>query len=190
MFAAHLRSDLTLCATTIDQYFSHAINSLKENRRLDNTATLRSARLKMMLKTFSNEDRVGHPLRTVEKIPLTASLLVVAYDLLSRLYSSATHAARLLGLAAALSLGYGLSLRPDEYLRTNSVANDSHIARGYKSYFMWPDDPTFYVVTPPRLPYCAHLPRDLRHFSRRVEERSPWQGRTTRCPGRRRWRTV
>jgi hypothetical protein len=150
MFAAHLRSDLTLAAATIDQYFSHAINSLKEMSILDCTATLRSSRLKMMLTTFSNEDRVGRPLRTVEKIPLTASLLVVAYDLLYRLYSLPVHAARLLGLAAALSLGYGLSLRPDEYLKTNSVANDSHIARGYKSYFMWPNDPIFYVVTRPQ----------------------------------------
>jgi hypothetical protein len=150
IFAAHLRTDFSLASSTIDQYFSHFLSSLKQARLLYDSDTIRSERLGMMMTAFSKADAEGRPARTVIKIPLTASLLVVAFKLLRSLYANPAELPVRLALACALSLGYGLSLRPDEYLVIpRSTSNKKHIARGYKSSFRWSDDPNFYSVLHP-----------------------------------------
>lgn len=154
MFAAHLRADHSLSSSTIDQYFSHFLSGLKQARLLKHSSSIRSERLSMMLTAFAKADSTGKPVRTVIKIPLTASLLVVAFKLLRTLYANPANLPLHLALACALSLGHGMSLRPEEYLIIpRSASNKKHIARGYKSSFRWPGDSTFYsVLHPSRYP--------------------------------------
>jgi hypothetical protein len=149
-FALWLRKDMVLRATTIDQYFTHVANFYKESNVISSSTALRSPRLSLMLTAFEREDTAGCPARLLEKIPLIASLMVMAYALLRELYPDPLDPTAVC-LACALSLGYALSLRPDEYLfkATHSVAADAHIALGHKSFFQWPDDPLFYCVTDP-----------------------------------------
>lgn len=148
-FACWLRYDKILKSTTIDQYFTHVCNFYKEQNAILNSGALRSPRLCMMLTAFASEDTIGRPVRLTEKIPLTAALMVLSYSLLIELYGSAS-APLALGLAGALSIGYGLSLRPDEYLRnTPTPRSHTHTARGFKSFFQWSNDPSFYPVTRP-----------------------------------------
>jgi hypothetical protein len=147
-FVCHLRTDRGYRSTTIDQYVSHVINFYKENKTITTAASVRSTRLAMMITGYAKEDAERLPARLKEKIPLTAALMVAAYALILLTHGDA-NIPLAAALAGALSLGYALSLRPDEYLNAAAVADDAHVARGHKSFFKWPDDPTFYVVTRP-----------------------------------------
>jgi hypothetical protein len=140
-----------LQSSTINQYFSHVINFYKETNVIKSGTALRSSRLAMMIAGYAKEDARLTPSRLKEKIPLTAALMVIAYAFLLVIYT-APDSPVVAGLSGALSVGYALSLRPDEYLRkTGAVADDAHIARGYKSFFKWDGDDHFYVVTHPEL---------------------------------------
>jgi hypothetical protein len=133
----------------IDQYFTHVVNYNKEHNIILSHTALRSPWLNMMLTGYAREDAPRLPTRLKEKIPFTAALLLFTYALLLELYPQPDDPVALC-LAAALFLGYGLSLRPDEYLhKYGFIANDAHIARGFKNFFMWPNDPHFYVVAEP-----------------------------------------
>ena len=70
--------------------------------------------LAQLLDGCANWDDADLPLRLRVKIPPTAALCAVALDIINDLFRH--QPSRRLGLLASLCLGYGLSLRPGEYL--------------------------------------------------------------------------
>ena len=79
-FLAYLR-DLALRATTIDQYLSHVLTTLKEKGLHLRTPDLRSSRSSFMITGWHNEDRFRLPERLKSKIPLSASVLIPVLSL-------------------------------------------------------------------------------------------------------------
>ena len=76
---------------------------------------MRSCQLKYLLAAWKREDESKAPQRLRIKIPLSADLMWRLFDLLEVWFGSAPDFLRL--YVAAFSLGFGLGLRPGEYLQ-------------------------------------------------------------------------
>ena len=142
---AYLR-ELSLRATTIDQYLSHVITTLKEKGLHLRTTDLRSPRSVFMISGWNNEDRFRLPERLKSKIPLSASILLHLLSLLDNVFNDTT-LGRL--LSAAFCLGYAAAFRPCEYLSTPSGAAGRHTLVGSLCFFQWAGNPCFFPVTNP-----------------------------------------
>ena len=101
-------------SVTIDQYISHVASLLIEQCHITASTLIRYTLLTQLLDGYANWDDADLPLRLRVKIPLTAALCVVALRVIDDLFRH--QPSRRLGLRASLCLGYGLSLRPGEYL--------------------------------------------------------------------------
>jgi hypothetical protein len=157
-FAAWLRRHYStrvavMQATTVEQYVCHVANRLIENGAVLSTSALRNARFPMLLDGFRRDDGVLNPVRFSTKIPFTAAM-VIAFRKLIRA-DPHTDAMKIASLDAAMACGYGLSLRPGEYLYVSRPRDDDEAALGDKSYFYWPDTHPkefFCVCDPARYP--------------------------------------
>ena len=145
-FACWLRARM-LKATTIDQYFTHVVNFYKERGVIQNFDALRSPLLSLMLRGFTLADASLCPARLQEKIPLTAALMIISFALAVEMHPRIEDGMAI-ALSGALSVGYALSLRPDEYLYEGGKS-DAHSARGSQSSFLWSNDDRYYVTTKP-----------------------------------------
>ena len=146
-FLAYLR-ELSLRATTIDQYLSHVLTTLKEKGLHLRTSELRSPRSAFMIAGWLSEDRFRLPERLKSKIPLSASVLLHVLSLIDTVFGD-TALSRL--LAAAFCLGYAAAFRPCEYLTKPSGAPGRHTLLGSLCFFQWAGNPRFFSVTNPAL---------------------------------------
>ena len=144
-FLAYLR-ELSLRATTIDQYLSHVITTLKEKGLHLRTPDLRSPRSSFMITGWHNEDRFRLPERLKSKIPLSASVLLHVLSLLDSIFGD-TALSRM--LSAAFCLGYAAAFRPCEYLTKASGVAGPHTLIGSLCFFQWVGNPSFFPVTNP-----------------------------------------
>jgi hypothetical protein len=138
-----------LKATTIDQYISHVVKHVFEVDQVDDASSLfRSVRAAKVISGFANDDHARCPQRVQCKIPFSADLVVKSRALTLRQYG--VYSADLkLGLDAAISLGFGLCLRPGEYLYSPGDSATAHVFIGDYGAFKWDSDPRFFVVTQP-----------------------------------------
>jgi hypothetical protein len=154
-FAAWLRHSYstrvqTMLATTIEQYVCHVANHLIEGVVLS-TTTLRNVRFPMLIDGFKRDDGRNHPLRFTAKIPFTADMVM---DFCKLIREEHLDEETIRSLDAAIACGYGLSLRPGEYLYVSRPREDDEAALADKSFFYWPAHPNdfFCVCYPARYP--------------------------------------
>ena len=170
-FASYLRSVRKITSNTIDGYITHVTVGLLE--RGQPQENMRSCQLKFLLASWKREDESKAPQRLRVKIPLSADLMWRLFDLLGVWFSSAPDFLRL--YVAAFSLGFGLGLRPGEYLQPSLapslpvVSDDAssevhdgtttpnHVLHGESCFFKWQDDDRFYSCLDPSL-YPAGQP--------------------------------
>jgi hypothetical protein len=105
------------------------------------------------------------------KIPVTYSILLVFLEELSRTYAP-YHDSLWWGLRAAIALGYGLSLRPGEYLVVSRVVDDDQHVVSHLSFFLWHGsdnlvsvcDPSLFPPGPPSvfLTFLDYVKNDIR----------------------------
>jgi len=100
-------------SVTIDQYITHVADYLVMHEHTSSGSDLRSRRLSMLLAGYSMADYLGLPMRLTQKIPVTFALACYMYGLVDRVIRGYGNR---LAAKAAIGLGYGLSLRPGEYL--------------------------------------------------------------------------
>ena len=164
-FASYLRSVRKITSNTIDGYITHVSVGLLE--RGQPQVDMRSCQLKYLLAAWKREDESKAPQRLRIKIPLSADLMWRLFDLLEVWFGRAPDFLRL--YVAAFSLGFGLGLRPGEYLQPSlnsslPVASDdvclevhddtrtpNHALHGESCFFKWADDDQFYSCLHPSL---------------------------------------
>ena len=167
-FASYLREKRKIMSKTIDKYVTHVSVYLYELGLPE--LQMRCRQLKYLLGAWKREDESTAPQRLRIKIPLSADLMWRLFDLLREWYAAAPDTLRL--YIAAFSLGFGLGLRPSEYLQPSSprlalaasetepeeVHDDepgapNHVLHGESCFFQWPRDNNFYsCVHPSRYP--------------------------------------
>ena len=163
-FASYLRTVRKVLSNTIDKYVTHVSTYLYE---LGFPQTvMRSRQLKYLLAAWKSEDETKLPQRLRIKIPLSADLMWRLFDLLGEWFADAPD--MLLLYIAAFSLGFGLGLRPGEYLqhsassssnvftcsnsvevRDDEVISRDHVLHGESCFFKWPGDEVFYSCLKP-----------------------------------------
>ena len=154
--SAHRKADGTpLIAATIDGYMSHVVFYLIDCNIIDITSDFRCPSTQRLLHALTLQDaaRLG-PLRL--RINIAVSLPIINTCL--------THATTLfpcplsrLFITAAMYIGFALSLRPDDYLRPDSVS--SHSVKSSQLAFWFP---TGYVFLHDTLLYPPPGARPLR----------------------------
>jgi len=87
-----------------------------------------------MITAWSHEDSEANPLRTTIKIPLTYALLIITFDVIDSLPWLPIIK---LAVKTAFSIGYGLSLRPAEYLFVGHGRKLIYTCSTSHSYFVW-----------------------------------------------------
>jgi len=151
-----------LTAGAIGQYITH-LSTFVYEKGLPDTVLLRNKRITYMLKGWKNQDEHRTPERLRVRIPLSADIMWRLFDLIDQWFA-ASPSLRLL-YRAAFSMGFGLGLRPCEYV-SSSPASDSdinaidveddeseqpldHTIRGSDVFFQWADTDVFYPATAP-----------------------------------------
>ena len=118
-FAVHLRETrfprpgVPIKSVTIDQYITHVADYLVTHEITRDGTDLRSRRLTMLLAGYQIADYLGLPMRLTQKIPMTYVLACQMYQMVDMVVRDAPGRR---ALRAAIAVGYGLSLRPGEYL--------------------------------------------------------------------------
>ena len=118
-FAVHLRETqfsspgVPIKSVTIDQNITHVGEYLVRYEHTRDGTDLRSRRLAMLLAGYSIADYLGLPMRLTQKIPMTFALACYMYWNVDKVVHGR---ANCMAARAAIALGYGLSLRPGEYL--------------------------------------------------------------------------
>jgi hypothetical protein len=113
-----------LSSATISQHISHVIMFLTINRVLRDSSTVRLPALRFQLDGYAREDRIGRPQRLCVKIPVTYEIVVEFVHEIANFVPAAS--ALWWALRAAIGLGFGLSLRPNEYLLVSHPVDDDH----------------------------------------------------------------
>ena len=133
--STHRKKDGTpLISATIDGYVSHVIFYLIDYGIIDDTSDFRCPSTSRLLQALSLQDaqRLG-PLRL--RINIAVSLPIINLCLLQApLLFPCPLTLRF--LTAALYLGFALSLRPDDYLRPDSLS--THRVRAFQLAFWFP----------------------------------------------------
>ena len=106
--------DVPIKGVAIDQYVSHVVDYLTTYDLLPSGQSCRSHRLSLQLEGYVVADSEGTTKRLEQKIPLTYPILVLMRKKARAIFGGA----HLMAICAALSLAYGLSLRPGEYSDT------------------------------------------------------------------------
>ena len=151
-----------LSAKTIGDYITHLSTSMYE-KGLADTILFRNKRISYMLKGWKKQDEGRTPERLRVKIPLSADIMWRLFALIDEWYSDST-SHRLL-YRAAFSLGFGLGLRPREYISSSSASDSDidaigveddesekptdHTLRGSDVFFQWAGSDIFYPATTP-----------------------------------------
>ena len=154
-FASALRLSLSpphvlLASTTISQYISQAVFYLISCGAIVDASSIRVPLLRYQLDGYSRHDAVGRPQRLTVKIPVTYSIVLEFVAELSRRYAARAHPLWW-GLSAAIALGYGLSLRPSEYLVVSRPVDGDRYVNASMSFFLWAGHPTPVSVCTPAL---------------------------------------
>jgi hypothetical protein len=145
-----------LKGSTITQYVSHVIKKIFEVEMVDDASSyFRTGRSAAIISGYQNIDHLHRPQRITCKIPFSADLMVKSRKLSHIKYNSWAPDLQL-GLDAAFALGFGICLRPGEYLYAPGPNTLDHVLLGDYAAFKWDADPLFYVVTEP-LRYPTHL---------------------------------
>ena len=169
-FASYLRTVNGIKAATIDKYVTHVATYLYE-RGLPETV-MRSKHYSYLIAAWKKDDCKERPQRLSIKIPLSADLMWRLFDCLTGWLAGSSDI--LLLYIAAFSLGFGLGLRPGEYLQplssnpgvsstpdSSEVIGDephlNHVLHGESCFFKWAHDEKFYPVTSPEC-YPTGLP--------------------------------
>ena len=111
-YLSYLRLTRHIQSSTIDNYLSHLMTYLHEQGVP--TTSFRSREAKFMLSTWEKEDFIYKPERLRVRFPVSTDLLWRIFDMLDTWYILTPIYATI--YKAAFATGYGLSLRPSEYL--------------------------------------------------------------------------
>ena len=182
-FACHLRHSRRIKSVTISGYITHVADLLK-SMGLNPATHLRSRRTDFILDSYLREDNALAPQRLRIKIPLSADILWRLFDFLDRTLPPIEPPTLSL-FKAGFSLGFGLGLRPSEYLfdrlppatlvpsahdadeddvvDDGEEARSDHMIPGRNAYFQWPGSTVFLPVTDPTA-YPAGYPVSLLVF--------------------------
>ena len=162
-FASYLRNVRKVSYKTIDSYITHVSVMVLEQGLPE--MTMRSCQLRYLLAAWKREDESKVPQRLRLKIPLSADLMWRLFECFEEWFGGAPDI--LLVYVAAFSLGFGLGLRPGEYLQPVSVApalatangdatevhddtsTPNHTLHGESCFFKWLDDDHFYTCLSP-----------------------------------------
>ena len=163
-FASFLRTVNKIKASTIDKYLTHVATYLYELGMPE--TVMRSKQYAYLITAWKKDDEKASPQRLRVKIPLSADLMWRLFDFLSDWFASSPDI--LLMYVAAFSLGFGLGLRPGEYLQptvaapfhttvlpdSSEVIDDepsllNHVLHGESCFFKWDNDDKFYPGTDP-----------------------------------------
>jgi hypothetical protein len=144
-YIAYLMDFIKVKPGVASSYVTHVVHRLFADGVIESAAELRTPRTKRILKGF---ERVAPqvPLRERVRIPCTVNIAVVAVSTIGSVTSDPLMAA---ALEASVALGYGLSLRPQEYLKTKRPVLLSHQANSSLCFFWFHGVP--YSVTRPDL---------------------------------------
>jgi hypothetical protein len=130
-FLVYLVEFVKILPSSATSYLSHVVHHLFIANVIEERSELRSARANRVLKGLVNSTpRI--PLRERVRVPCTINIAITAISLIPTLTSDECLAA---GLEAAVTLGYALSLRPQEYLKTSRQVPLSHQANASLAFF-------------------------------------------------------
>ena len=115
LFVTNLITVKGIKPQTANQYVSHVIKTWIEERQITHSDDVRTPYLATIIDGFERMGRVGKPIREETKIPLTYPLLLIAIGVIDEQFSRQEE--QRLAVRAAFAMGYGLSLRPGEYLK-------------------------------------------------------------------------
>jgi hypothetical protein len=137
-FAFFLYSRGGRTSTTVSQYISHVIEYLVHQEFINDGSEFRSTRLRFMLAAYARADSIANPLRLRQRIPGVFVIICEIFLVIDRLFPFDTNSN--LSLKAATSAGYGISLRPQEYLAIpGKKILLSHQINTTTSTFWWGD---------------------------------------------------
>jgi hypothetical protein len=144
-FIAFLIDYVRVAPKSASSYLSHVVHRLFCDGVIDSPGELRTARVTRILRGF---DKLAPtiPLRERVRVPCTVNIAIAALTQIPSLTSDPLLTA---ALTAALALGYGLSLRPQEYLLTPRPVPLAHQANASLAFFWFQGTP--YCVTEPAL---------------------------------------
>ena len=146
-FVAFLVDYIRVTPGTASSYLSHVVHRLFCDGVIESTGVLRTTRVTRILRGFDKlVPRI--PLRERVRVPCTVNIAVAALSLIPSITSDRLLSA---ALEAALALGYGLSLRPQEYLKTSRPVPLSHQANSSLAFF-WFDGVPYSVTNPDLYP--------------------------------------
>lgn len=149
-FVSYLIYERKVLAATANGYVSHVIHHLTASRAIPANDAIRSSFLAMVIRGHENLQAVTKPLRLRVRIPLHFALLTDALRIIDERCAHLPLAR--LQLRAAFALGYGLSLRPGEYLADPSRPTPLHKQANSSNLFLWWADTDFSVCFPSRFP--------------------------------------
>lgn len=155
-----------MTAGAIDSYISHVTSTYIALDILQDVSQFRSPRLRFLLDGYSRLDASLLPIRDRLRIPVSFAIVDECLRVVDAYYT--LNSDLRLALRAAFSLGYGLSLRPSEYLLTDRFTPLTHQLDSSRCHFWW-DDRYFSVLDtslfPPGLPsvFSSILPFSKNH---------------------------
>ena len=148
-----------------NQYLSHVSKFLLDNLFISKRDVLRSDRARDILRGFLRL----HPDSTIPwrlrcKIPITYPILLVIIKYVNDHFSNSRQLPLCRALCAAFSLGYALSLRPQEYLPVSAHVPLWKKANSSLAYFWFPDCDLPYSVCYPSAFPSGLFPSDFTLF--------------------------
>ena len=136
---------MSIKSVTIDQYITHVADYMVTREITQAGTDLRCRRLAMLLAGYAISDYIGLPVRLAQKIPMTYALACEMYRLVDMVVWDG---AGRLAMRAAIALGYGLSLRPGEYLDDGTVKNVSSQLNASNCFFAFGEEIIVSVCDP------------------------------------------
>jgi hypothetical protein len=130
-FLMYIVEVVKILPSSATSYLSHVAHHVFIANAIEESSELRSVRANRVLKGLVNSTpRIS--LREHVRVPCTINIAITAKTLIPVLTSEKCLAA---GLEAAVTLGYALSLRPQEYLKTLRQVPLSHQANASLAFF-------------------------------------------------------
>jgi hypothetical protein len=154
-FAVHLRETRAnrggdpIKAVTIDQYVTHVADYLVSREYLPDGGACRSQRLHMLLAGYRLRDDAGLPARLLQKIPMTYALACHMYTMVGDVIEGQANQD---AMRAAIAIGYGLSLRPGEYLDMGGTTCGQHQLDASSCFFAFGEAQLVCVCDPQLYP--------------------------------------
>ena len=130
------RLNVPIKSCAINQYISHVIDHLCQRCCLPAPSHARSYQLRLLLAGYAKHDDVDIPHRLLDSIPVTYAIANVMFDLIPQVFPNPVLQC---AMRAALSLAYGLSLRPMEYLDDGSGVDLDHQTNTTLCFFLFGD---------------------------------------------------